>query len=408
MNILFLQKRLLYPVNSGWRIRTLNVVKYLARWHRVTYLCNVQKSEVEFEEPMRALGLELIAEPWEEDARGSVRFYLSLARNLVSPYPFTVDKDHDRRLRQRTQQLLDTRSFDVVVCDFVQMARNVVGLPTPPTVLFQHNVEALLAERLAASEPSWPRRQYMRIQSRKMRRFEAAAGAWFDRVVAVSRFDRETFERSYGWSHVSQIDTAVDVDEFQPSGQPRDPATIVFVGTLDWRPNEVGLQHFVDRIWPAVRAAHPSAEFHIIGRSPSPAVQRLGACEGVTVVGPVEDVRPHLDRATLTVVPLLVGSGTRLKIFEAMAMGTPVISTTIGAEGLPVDPGREIVLADDAGDFAAAINQLLSDPARRARLADAARAMVVERFSAETVARQFESICVEAAAHPRPRKSRTV
>ncbi|MFN8060119.1 MAG: glycosyltransferase [Vicinamibacterales bacterium] len=405
MNILFLQKRVLFPVNSGWRIRTLNVVRYLARWHRLTYVCNVDDGDRDALAQMRELGLELVTVPWTEAPRRSAAFYRDLARNLASPYPFTVDKDFQPELRGAAAHLLASRPFDLLICDFVQMARNAIGLEARATLLFQHNVEGQLAERHAREDPSWLRRRYMSLQASKMKAFEGRAGREFDSVVAVSEQDRRIFEREYGWTNVHTIDTSVDVDYFQPGQEPRDPATLVFVGSLDWLPNEDGVVDFVSHVWPSIRRQVPDAKFHAVGRNPSPAVRRLDGRDGVEIFGSVPDVRPFLHRATMAVVPLLVGGGTRLKVFEAMATATPVVSTTLGAEGLPVASGEHLSIADGHDAFAAAVVDLVRDRGRRETMAARARQLVLERFSAETIARQFEAICLQTVERASARRT---
>ena len=395
MRILWLQKRLLFPADRGAKIRTLNVVRHLARWHEVTYLSNVSPEEQSHVREMRELGVRLEAIPWTEAPRGSLRFYFQLAANSFSPNPFSVAKDTDRRLRRRAVELLRSEPFDVVVCDFVQMARNATGLNTPARILFQHNVEAQIFARHARTDRGLLRRAVMWLQWRKMRRFEARAGHWFDAVVCVSPEDQRTFQREYGWTHVHTIDTAVDTEYFRPNGALEQEDRVVFVGSLDWPPNQDGLRRLADEIWPVVRQRRPHAQLAVVGRNPQRDVRALAERPGIDVVGSVPDVRPYLAGASVVVVPLWVGGGTRLKIFEAMAMQKAVVSTPVGAEGLPVVHGTHLLVADRPNEFADCVVQLLEDRSRRTELAARARELVTTRFSAQTVARQFERICQE-------------
>jgi len=211
------------------------------------------------------------------------------------------------------------------------MARNAIGLPGPPKILFQHNVESEIYRRHADSDLHWLRRAYMGLQCRKMRAFEARAGRRFDAVIAVSERDREIFEREYGWQHVHTIDTAVDIEYFQACGTAPKRKNVVFLGSMDWLPNSDGAAHFAHSIWPNIRQSHPDATFTIVGRNPTPMVSRLASLSGITVTDTVPDVRPYLQTASVVVVPLLVGGGTRIKIFEAMAASRPVVSTTLAA-----------------------------------------------------------------------------
>ncbi len=406
MKILFLQKRLLFPANTGGKIRTLNVLRHLAKWHDVTYLCNVLPEEESYLEDMRSLGVELIAIPWKEASRESWQFYAGLASSLTSRFPYTVNKDFDPRIRQRAESLLGTGQYDLVICDFVQMARNVIGLNAAPKVLFQHNVEAQIYRRMADNESHPAKRWFIRNQYRKMVSFERDAGRDFERVVAVSHQDKSIFESDYGWNHVDVIDTAVDTDYFQPRGGEKIPGKLVFVGSMDWLPNQEGVERFARQILPTIQREFPQATLDVVGRNPTSRIRQLADLPGVKVTGSVDDVRPYIDRARVAVVPLYAGGGTRLKIFEFMAMGATVVSTSIGAEGLKIEPGKHWIQADEDRDFAKEVVRLLRDEASARQLAQNGREHVCTHFSSESIARQFESICeaccTSAATRRRP------
>lgn len=393
MKILFVQNRILFPVNTGGRIRTLNVLRHLAQWHEITYLCNVEPGDEEQLDQMRQLGLTLETCHWQGTKPDQWKFYWGLATNCCSSLPFSVSKDNNPLLRKRAEQLTTDSAFDVVICDFVQMAPATVGLPCQASILFQHNVEAQILQRHAEHDRGWLRRRVMSAQEKKMRRFEQQAGRQFDAVIAVSEEDRSTFNNQYGWENVEVIDTAVNVDYFEPQAQAIDNHNVAFVASLDWLPNQEGAVWFAREVWPLILAENPEARFSLVGRNPSRKVESLAAEQGVEVLGTVPDVRPYLAKAAVVVVPLLVGGGTRIKIFEAMAMGKAIVSTTIGAEGLKVTSGKHILLADSASDFASATNQLLADSDQRRQLGETAHQLVKKNFSSESVARQFERIC---------------
>src|ERR1022692_4007889 len=212
-----------------------------------------------------------------------------------------------------------------------------------------------------------------------------------DHVVAVSENDRAFFLQYVDPSRVSVIPTGVDTEYFRPCPDPEQPDTMAFTGTMDWMPNEDGVAYFVDKILPLIRHEIPDAAFWAVGRRPPRRIQAL-ASGNVVVTGAVDDIRPYLGKAAVCVIPLRSGSGTRIKIFEAMAMGKAVISTTMGAEGLPVRHGENIVLADAPADFARQVVQLLRDPQRRAQLGRAARQLVEENYGWPSVAAHFDQI----------------
>jgi glycosyltransferase involved in cell wall biosynthesis len=396
MRILFLQKQILFPHDTGAKIRVLNVLRHLGKRHEITFLCNLRAGEEIHLEKMHALGLRLETVPARESRRGSLRFYGDLAKNLLSPYPFSISRNYDPVLHARARALVAQERYDLLICDTVFMARHTLDLKVSARILFQHNMEALILQRHAEKSTGWLRARYMALQAQRMRRFEEACGRHFDTIIAVSEQDRQKFAREYGWQHVQAIDTAVDVDYFRSNGTPEKADHIVFVGSLDWLPNQDGAVFFAERVWPLIRRVRPQAVFQIVGRNPPRSVRRLENVEGIDVVGTVPDVRPYVAGAAVMVVPLLVGGGTRIKIFEAMAMGKALVSTTIGAEGLPVTSGEHLLLADDPCDFAQAVLDLLNDPERRSRLGQSANRLVRASYSTEIVARQFELICQQA------------
>lgn len=393
MKILFLQVHPLFPTDTGGKIRTLNVLRHLARWHDVTYLCHVRPGEERYCADMAALGLRIESVERTEVARGSLRFFGELARNLFSPLPFSSAKNYDPAFHRRAKELLTREQFDLVICDFIHTSLYAVGLHGPAKILFQHNVEAQILKRHAANSPGLVLRRYMALQGNRMFRFEGKIGREFDAIIAVSDQDRQRFESDYSWKHIGVIDTGVDLEYFAPSPAAERPGQVLFVGSLDWLPNQYGVRWFVEQVWPLIRQGNPAARFQVVGRRPPRDILALGGVDGVQVVGTVPDVRPYLAESAVVVVPLAVGGGTRLKIFEAMAMGKVVVSTTVGCEGLPVVPGRHLVVEDQPDRFARAVLKLLDHSRERAELSTAARGLVCEHFGAETIARQFELIC---------------
>ncbi|MGQ0634371.1 MAG: glycosyltransferase [Planctomycetaceae bacterium] len=396
LRILFLHKQILFPRDTGGKIRALNVLQHLAADHEITYACNLRPGEEQHLAEMQRLGLRMETVAGEPSRRGSLRFYADAACNVLSRRPFSVNRNYDGRLRARVAELLRDETYDVLICDCAQMVPHARGLRARVNVLFQHNVEAQILQRHAEVAMNPLKRLYMRVEHAKMARFERDCGRHFDRVIAVSERDRQTFEMAYGWKHVAVIDTAVDTDYFQPCGQAQDGDRVTFIGSMDWMPNQDGVKFFVDSVWPLVRQLRPSARFQIVGRSPPAEIAALQRAAGVEVLGGVPDVRPYLRDAAVVVVPLLVGGGTRLKIYEAMASGRAVVSTAIGAEGLPLTPGEHFLQADHAEAFAAAVVNLLEDRALRERLGRTADRFVRDRFGSATVARQFEAICISA------------
>ena len=399
MHILWIKTELLHPVDKGGRIRTYQMLRALARQHEVTYLAlddGTAAANAVAKAPEYCTRVEVV--PFTPPAKGSPGFYSALLGNLFSSLPYAIARYEVPELRERIRTICRQRNVDVVVCDFLAPSINVPDDLGVPVILFQHNVEAMIWERHALVATNPLKKAYLAEQWRRMKRFEAAECRRVSSVVAVSVQDAEVFRRDYGVADAPDVPTGVDTDYFvrQPDVR-RTPGSMVFTGSMDWMPNEDGIAWFVESILPRIRSAVPSATLTIVGRNPTAKVKALQSAElGVNVTGSVPDVRPYLASHQLFVVPLRVGGGTRLKIYEGMTMGLPTVSTTIGAEGLPVVDGEHLVLADDPHSFAGACIALLNDPARCAAMGDAADGYVREHFGWDGVAKRFSEFCQAA------------
>ena len=397
MHILWLKTELLHPLDKGGRIRTYQMLRQLLHQHRITYLTlDDGRRDADALERAEEYSTEVECVPFQTAAKGSLGFYGELARNIASPLPYAIAKYRSAEMRRRISRLLERADIDVLVCDFLAPSVNVPAAVHVPTVLFQHNVEAQIWERHAAVAEQPLRRAYLRRQWRRMYAFERAQCRRFDHVVAVSAEDAEWFSREYRPRAVSYVPTGVDAEYFRPTGtRPPDPNTVLFTGSMDWMPNEDGVAYFVESMLPRVQAAIPDATLTIVGRNPSPPVRALAERNpGVRVTGTVPDTRPYLEGASVVVVPLRVGGGTRLKIFEAMAMEKAIVTTTIGAEGLPVRHGEHLLIADTPEAFAEAVTKLLRDPQGASALGARAAELVRSRFGWSNAAEQFTDICL--------------
>jgi sugar transferase (PEP-CTERM/EpsH1 system associated) len=418
MRILWLKSDLLLPLDKGGKLRTWHLLRHLARQHEITYLAFSEPDQVvgdrrglapSVHAAMREVATRVETIVRTDPPKGSLRFYADAAMHLVDPLPYAVGKYRSRAFKQRLQTLLDAERFDLVVCDFLFPA---VNLPTElpcPAVIFTHNVESEIWRRHAETQAGPVTRLLYTGQYRRMLGYEARTLSRFDGVLAVSEADRATFARLYPAAirqPVHVVPTGVDTEYFDPEyfdpvardqGSRMPGASLVFTGSMDWLPNEDAMLYFCGEILPHIRAEEPDVRLTIVGRAPTPAVQKLAGEAGIHVTGRVDDVRPYLREATAYIVPLRIGGGTRLKIFEAMAIGKAVVSTTVGAEGLPVASGEHLLVADQPRTFARAVVDLLRDPDRRHRLESAARALVLERYDWSAVAGELEGALVRFA-----------
>jgi polysaccharide biosynthesis protein PslH len=409
VRILWLKTELLHPVDKGGKIRTYYMLKELKREHRITYLTLDDGSAApDAREQASEYCHELVCVPHRTSPKFSAGFYIELARNLVSPLPYFIQKYRSAEMRKAIADRMVNGRPDVLVCDFLVPSINVPSALPLPSVLFQHNVEAMIWQRHYEVQTNPLRKAFLRSQWHKAQGYERGECRRYDRIVAVSADDRLTMEREYGLTNVEDIPTGVDTEYFRPGGKVSpEPNHLVFTGSMDWLPNEDSIRYFTAQILPLIRRSIPDVKLTVVGRNPFPGLIELGKRDpAIVVTGRVDDVRPYIERAAAYVIPLRIGGGTRLKVYEAMAMERPLISTSIGAEGLPVSDGEELLLADAPEDFAAAVVRVLKDEALARRLGARAAATVREQFGWDRVAARFAEICRQAARLDKVEESR--
>jgi glycosyltransferase involved in cell wall biosynthesis len=381
VRLLFLTPQLPYPDDKGTRIRNLGLIKELARRHEVAVLS--------------------LGDPTDRAAIAALARICRVIAVLPAPRragwrralaaPTDARPDLARRLESRAygaalRAALD-EAWDVVQVEALEMAPHWLAIarerPVPPVVLDAHNCEWILQQRMGRTDLGsrrWVGGMYSALQAAKLRRYEGAAVAAADAVVAVSEADARALRRVGAPRRLIAVPNGVDTAALPLRAGNGDGRTVLFTGTMDYRPNVDAVVWFVETVWPLVRARAPAARFEIVGRAPTAAVRALAAVDGVDVVGEVPSVQPHFHRAAAYVAPLRIGGGSRLKLLEAFAYGTPVVTTSLGAEGIDLVPGRDADVADAPEAFADAVDGLLGEPLRRRELALSARRLVEARY----------------------------
>jgi glycosyltransferase involved in cell wall biosynthesis len=394
MRVLWLNVGGLWPLNTGGRQRSFHIISELSLRHRLTVLTTEGAGDDHAALAAQLPRCDIISVPYALPKRGSAAFGLALLRSWVSVLPVTLWKWRIPALQREAGRMLTPERTDLCVVDFLYAAPNLPRDVAVPTVLFEHNAEYLIWKRLYEAEQRPFRRALLEIEWKKLRRAEAAACAKAAMTLAVSENDRAALLEAAPRARVRAIPTGVDTSYFHPNGTRHSAAKLVFSGSMDWYPNEEAMLYFIDSVLPLIRRAIPEASLTVVGRNPS-ARLRAAANGAVHVTGTVEDVRPYIDEAAVYVVPLRIGGGTRIKIFEALAMGKAVVSTRIGAEGLPLSSGDHFVEADKPEEFARAVVELIRRPERRRAIEQAGRKLVEERYSWNRAAREFELHCEE-------------
>ena len=387
LNILFVSQMPASPPRFGAQARTHGLMTELARRHDLTAAMMVDDA-FDADECRRAMQMycrEVVLVPNPRGRDGIAKRLLQV-RSLASTRSFERLRVTLSALQQALDRLLGTRRFDVVNLEFpylghYDLRRAPPGQKPPLLVVDSHEIAYDLARQFAAAQGSLGRRIFAGVNWPKLRREELRTYRGADGVYLCSAADERRLLEQVPDACTAVVPNAADVEYYQPrvTDSPPDGRTVVFFGLLSTVPNIDGVTHFAQNIWPRIAAAHPEARFKIIGGRPPPSLMALAGSR-VELTGFVSDLRPHLAAASVVVVPLRLGGGTRLKIVEAMAMGKAIVSTTLGAEGIEAVPGRDLLLEDEPAEFANAVNRLLAEPDRAVRIGQSARQMAVDRY----------------------------
>jgi glycosyltransferase involved in cell wall biosynthesis len=404
MRILWVKADKLLPVQNGGNIRTYHVLRHLSARHELTfcsYYAGAPDAEYELELQRQLPGAVAIC-TGKRELTGVARGFDYLLHLAADP-PYAVSRFSRARVRKQIQSWYRDQRFDVAVCDFLDAAVNFPGRLNLPSVLFQHNVESEIWRRHSATAGNPLKKMLYGLEFRKMLRYERAEVRKFHHVIAVSENDRALMMKWIDGDRVTVVPTGVDLAQYRPepglaaNAVNESAPLITFVGAMDWEPNVDGLEFFCGDVWPAIRAEVPNARFRIVGRNPDRRVQKWATNDAsIEVTGRVPSVVEHLRESSVVIVPLRIGGGTRLKIYEAMATAKAVVSTSVGAEGLDVHHGRDIMLADDARSFGQAVIMLLRDPGLRRRYEQAAVATAA-RYDWPAIGERFSEVLQSVA-----------
>ena len=394
------------PLDTGGKIRSYSIASELARRHETTLFTFYPATIPDPQESLAEPFIQVRRMPLQLPERGSVADMLAYIANAPTVRPYQMRKYCRPRVGRYLRELLLNGDFDVLLCDFLLTAGVVPWDIRTPTVVFTHNVEQTIWRRHLEVNHNLLRKLIAWREYRTIGRAERHFTQLADHVLTVSDEDRKAFLTFLPGDRVTTVPTGVDLEFFRPRnhGSQEKPA-IVFTGSMDWSPNEDAILYFAHEVFPLIQKRIPEVTLWVVGRKPSRKVIALKQSQPkIHITGAVDDIRPYVHEAAAYVVPLRIGGGTRIKIFEAMAMGMPVVSTSIGAEGLPVRDRENILLADSAIDFADQTIALLTRPGLRKRIGHAARALVEHGYGWSRVTDVIEKVLHSVAGRP-PRRS---
>lgn len=396
MNVLVVDEEIPWPLDTGKKIRTHNLLRRLEKKFSITYVCYGEAAD-------SIPGMErtrLVTIPSTILPQKGVRFYLSLLGNLLSSRPYVVQRHYSERFVGVVDQLIQSGSFDLIHCEWTPYTENIrKHVERIPSVLSAHNVEAQIWERYWLTERNFLKRIYIYVQWQKLLKYEMYWSPKYREISVVSGPDRLVFENRYGCRRVNVVPNGVDQEYFAPRKDISPaPHSLVFTGSMDWRPNQDGVRYFIRDVLPLIRKRLPDVSFTVVGRNPPDwLVAMAESIPGVFITGTVDDVRPYIAASSLYVVPLRVGGGSRLKILEAMSMEKIVLSTSLGAEGLDVSDGENIILRDTPETMADAACTILDDTSAFQSVGSAGRRLVLDRYTWDAIAVQLDKVWERAA-----------
>ena len=402
MKILFLAPRLPYPADTGGKIRTLNILKQLAKKAQIHLVCfSFEPQDHEFSETFKKMGIKVSLVTMQEP-----NFLIKSTELLLNAMPYSMSKYFSVSMKTFLSSLKEKESFDALHADHLHMTYYRDGFNDLPCVVDEHNVEYMILKRCAQIEHNYRKKIIFLDQSQKMKSYEARQIGKFTRYLAVSEDDKNILERLIqGKIKGEVIPNGVDTEFFktiddrpetidqESKSQVSSLESLVFTGSLDWLPNEDAVLFFCKEILPLIWRSNPEAKFYVVGKGATQKLLELSQQDKrIVMTGRVDDVRPFIAKSQVFVVPIRVGGGTRLKILEAMAMEKAVVSTTVGAEGIQHTKGKDILLADEPQDFADKVVSLLNNPSKRQEMGEAGRELVCRLYDWNIIGERLNAI----------------
>ncbi len=390
MKILFLSPTVPFPLTDGGRIRVFNLLKQIAQKSDVTLLAlETQPTDADGVAELQQLGVQVHLVP-NAPTLPRVSFG-TLAKAFFKRQPITVARYDVPTYRRKLRTLLANETFDLVHYEMFHVAQFHTETDLPD-VLSQQNVDSAIWRRLC-SETANPFYKFAYwTQQLAFQRYECLLSPKFDAVTCTSDIDAAVFAQHCPKDAIEIIPNGVDVTHYQPDFAAEAPAHLIYIGSMDWYPNEDAVAFFADEVFSRIQEKVPDVAFSIVGGNPSGRVQKLAERDGVVVTGRVPEIKPYFAEATVFVVPLRIGSGTRLKILEALAMGKAIVSTSVGAEGLDLKNGEEIFIADEPEAFADAVTRLLTDTELRRKIGKNGRARVERDYDWRSIGEKLHTL----------------
>lgn len=393
MNILFLSTENPYPPDHGHYIRTYNILKYIVSYHNVYFLAFIKNKEnFNNVEPIRRMCkfADVFINP---DDESRFRFFLSLLINIFSPLPYIAQKYYQKNMRQKIKEILKENKIDIVHFDMLHLARYLTEVEGIPKILTEHNVETFRILSLLKNSRNIIFKMFMYLQYIKLKRYEKNVCPNFDICATVSEHDLNLLKTMSPSTKCVVIPNGVDTTYFMPDGRNPLPNSLIWVGGMDNLYNREAVDFFLSKIFPFIQREMPGVKFTAVGKLPTKKLLHLARTnKNIEVIGYVNDVRPFINSAAVYVAPIKSGSGTKLKVLNALSMAKPVVTTSMGVEGIDAKDYEHLMIADDPELFATKTINLLNNPQYALKIGGNGRKLIIEKYDWEIIGKRMNRL----------------
>jgi glycosyltransferase involved in cell wall biosynthesis len=397
--ILWLSHFVPYPPKGGCFQRSYNLIKEISSKNDLYLIALKHKDSThpDFDisiakSELGKLCREVIIIDISSSTSGTA-LYATAIKSLFTTTPMSVNMFKSQEMHEAIRRIKQKVNFQVVHFDTISMAEYIGDFSNVPMVMNHHGVESFMIKRRVENEPNFLNKMYLMIEGLKLERYEKKYCPRFDMNLAVSVLDKDLMGSITGIDNIEVIENGVDIKYFSPPENLTNNKNIIFAGRLDQYSNRESILYFCAKVWPIIKKQNPDIRFVIIGNNPPAKLAEIANKDkNIDLLGYVDDVRPHFATAMISVCPIKDGGGTRIKILDALAMGMPIVSTSIGCEGIDVTPGIDVFIADTPQEFADKVNSILTDICKRQSLSKNARKTAEDKYSWKVISEKLDHV----------------
>jgi sugar transferase (PEP-CTERM/EpsH1 system associated) len=399
MNILIITPAFPFPPDAGGKIVVYHTIRYLSRWHCMHLISFVPPHKKSSIESLRDYCVSIQTVPLHQHSLKDV-----LLTGMLSNVPYNIGKYHTKEMKKMIGKAIENSHYDLAIIEHLHMAQyvEIIKKHKIPVILREHNIETVMMKRYYENAHNPLEKIYAYVQWLKLRKYESRLVSLFNRCITLSKVDQEHLQNLLPQAKTKVLPCGVDLEYYKSRNGLREKNNIIFIGNLLFKPTFEGVVFFVKQIWPIIKKDCPALEFRILGPYPRRREKELMSQPGISLCGYVQDVRPYMSKSLIAVVPIYIASGVRLKIIEAMAMNLPIVTTSVGCEGLNLIPGKHLLVSDSIEGFARNVLTLINNDELRNRIAENALQLIQDEFSWESVMEKLNILCLETISQLSP------